>query len=216
MSEMRRDRLSDRWVIIAENRAGRPNEFRPATSRHITVPCPFCRGQELETPAAVAVYGTDSDAAAERGWQVRVVPNKYPAVRADAVSGDSSDGLHPVSPAVGIHEVIIESPRHVVSLSGLTDTQVEWTFQAYRERLAACRRNDARLAYGLVFKNARADGGASLEHSHSQLIATERVPLEVASEWAGAARFFHESGSCAFCAMLEQRVSGGLADCRGN
>lgn len=209
MSEMRRDWLADRWVIIAENRAGRPNEFRPVANRQITVPCPFCRGQELETPPPVAVYGADTGAATDRGWQVRVVPNKYPAVRAEGLPGDSSDGLHPVAAAYGIHEVIIESPRHVVSLSGLTDTQIEWTFQAYRDRLEACRRSDRRLGYGLVFKNARADGGASLEHSHSQLLATERVPVEVANEWTGAAKFYRESGACAFCALLERELAMG-------
>jgi UDPglucose--hexose-1-phosphate uridylyltransferase len=206
MAELRGDLLSGRWVIIAENRAARPDELRPSTVRRIIVPCPFCRGREAETPPAVATYFSRTAPGAEQGWQVRVVPNKFPAVQFEEATPSTNDVLHPAQPALGAHEVVVESPDHVVSLAALTDEQVELTFAAYQDRLAFWQR-DERLAYGLVFKNARAAGGASLEHAHSQLIATPIVPAEVAGEVAQANAFHRQHGRCAFCELLDRELA---------
>ena len=166
MPEYRHEPLTDQWVIIAPDRQRRPDQLHSAPPvRSVNVPCPFCAGHEGETPVELAAYHAPSD---DTVWQVRVVPNKYPAVHLDVDEGSA----HPlIMPGQGAHEVIIESPRHVVSFSELTDEQAEFTFMAYRDRLRALKQ-DSRLAYGQVFKNSRAGGGASLEHSHSQLIAT--------------------------------------------
>jgi len=196
MSELRRDLISGYSVLIAENRAARPQEFaRPA--RRSADSCPFCRGQESQTPAAVAAYPHEADTAA---WEVRVVPNKYPAVETTAVPGQDPS-------AVGVHEVIIESPHHVDSFSQVSDRQAELTMRAYRDRLLALRR-ERRLGHVLVFKNARAEGGASLEHTHSQLLATTTVPpvIQLESARAGEHRALH--GSCIFCVLLAEEMAG--------
>jgi UDPglucose--hexose-1-phosphate uridylyltransferase len=208
MSELRRDPLSDRWVVIAENRAGRPDQYQPASARRIVAPCPFCRGQERETPPAAATYVADGQPTTDANWQVRVVPNKYPAVRADLPAYQADSAVGETRAAIGAHEVIIESPQHLVSLSGLSDRQVELTFTAYQDRLVYWQRDD-RLAYGLIFKNARAAGGASLEHTHSQLIATPSVPSEVARELACAERLLGSYGACAFCRLLDEEAATG-------
>src|SRR5437588_10081383 len=123
MSEFRQDPLSRRWVIIGGERGGRPNEFVEATTRAADISCPFCAGDEAETPPAIASYSSNG----KGKWLVRVVPNKYPAVtpQVDSVEGKlrmplSADGTGTeptTSPGFGSHEVIIESPRHVASLS---------------------------------------------------------------------------------------------------
>ena len=196
MPELRHDPLSGRWVIIAENRAARPDQFTATGASRVEV-CPFCPGHEDLTPGAVAVYPGGSAGAP---WKVRVVPNKYPAVELNA-SGDRGEA------AVGVHEVIIESPAHVASLSDISGEEARLTFIAYRDRLRAWRQ-DSRLAYGLIFKNARADGGASLEHTHSQLLVGCTVPADIQFELAkaGEHRMLHRS--CAFCDLLDGERDG--------
>ena len=196
MPELRQDPLSGRSVIVAENREARPDQFT-ATNTSPAEPCPFCAGHEQLTPPAVAEYSSDSSS---EPWNVRVVPNKYPAVELNA-TGDRGEA------AIGVHEVIIESSAHVVSLSEVSNEDARLTFVAYRDRLHAMQQ-DSRLAYGLVFKNARADGGASLEHTHSQLIATAHVPNDVQYELAKAGEHRILHGTCAFCDLLEGEIDG--------
>ena len=196
MPELRQDPLSGRWVIIAENRAARPDQFVAASDSRVDV-CPFCPGHEDLTPEATTIYPSGS---ADKQWHVRVIPNKYPAVELNA-SGDRGEA------AIGVHEVIIESSAHVVSLSEVSDEEARLTFVAYRDRLHASRQ-DLRLAYGLVFKNARADGGASLVHTHSQLIALATVPADVQYELAQAGEHRMLYGSCAFCDLIDGELDG--------
>src|SRR5262245_51865364 len=165
MSEFRQDPLSRRWVIIGGERGGRPNEFVEATTRASGLTCPFCAGHEGETPPAIATYGANGKAK----WLVRVVPNKFPAVTVDQPSG------------FGRHEVIIESPRHVASLSELSDEEAEAAFVAYRDRLAELKR-EGQFQYVQIFKNVGPAAGASLEHVHSQLVALSSVPEVVQQE----------------------------------
>jgi UDPglucose--hexose-1-phosphate uridylyltransferase len=106
-----------------------------------------------------------------------------------------------------VHEVIIESPDHVISLSALSEDQVRLVLHAYQDRLRQLG-TDRRLAYAQIFKNSGAAAGASLEHAHSQLIATPVVPTQVQNELAKSRAYFEQHGRCVFCAMLdeEQRV----------
>lgn len=211
MPDFRREPLSGRWVIIAEDRAGRPSEFSTRPARCALTHCPFCAGNEQATPSAVAVY--PAEAGPGGSWQVRVIPNKYPSatlskrvsIVPESSHSDGADALFVERPAVGVHEVIIESPRHVASFTELTDDQARWTFRAYRDRLQALRADD-RIEYGLVFKNCRGAGGATLEHAHSQLLATDFVPLEVEQERRFAGAYFDQYGRCLFCELLRQEI----------
>ena len=138
-SEIRKDPLSDRWVIIAEDRYTRPNDYQivPPPGRPRSQRCPFCVGNEEDTPPTLATFPNANGS----GWQVRVVPNKYPAVREPLSPAANGSGLNEESaagqtvhgdsrrngtslfhkrPAFGEHEIIIESPRHVESLTELT------------------------------------------------------------------------------------------------
>ena len=196
MPELRHDPITGCWVIIAENRAMRPNAFTlPATSA--APDCPFCFGQEAKTPAPTAIYPSDSHNGA---WRVRVFPNKYPAVTSDETNAEAPT-------AYGRHEVIVESPDHLVSFSEVAEQDARLAFRAYQERLRAMHM-DARLAFGLIFKNARPEGGASLEHTHSQLLACETVPPQNQFELARAGEYRALHGQCMFCEVMARELEG--------
>ncbi len=206
MSEFRRDPLSDHWVIIAPDRESRPR----GSVRHPSADgCPFCPGHEADTPPQVAAYAADGRLITRGRWQVRVVPNKYPAVQdtlpARAATRDFFETRH----GIGVHEVIIDCPDHWASLRQLSAHQAALVFRAYRDRLVHWR-EDPRLAYGQIFKNSGPGAGATLDHPHSQLIATPVVPTQVTSELVLSRRFFRRQGRCAFCVMLERELAAGI------
>jgi UDPglucose--hexose-1-phosphate uridylyltransferase len=187
VTELRKDWLTGRSMLLAEHRALRPNEFTGSDislTAAATAPCPFCPGQEANTPPAVF---TRNDGAGH--WRVRVVPNKFPAVAVDAQS------------AAGAHEVIIESARHVDRMGQLTSEEFADVLAAYHQRLAHWRAS-GRFEYGLVFKNLGGPAGASLAHVHSQLIALPQPPQPVAAELARAQQSLAEHGTCPYCRLI--------------
>lgn len=200
MSELRVDPVCGRCVYIAEDRAGRPNDFVSAGTSPPAGPsvdrkasCPFCAGHEAATPDALAEVRD-----AEGRWQVRVVPNKYPAVASRA----GADG------PLGAHEVIIESPDHVAEVVDLPPAQFATVLGVYRDRLRHWAASGA-FRHGIVFKNSGSAAGASIEHVHSQLIALPYVPELVQAELASTERFHAETRSCLFCELVEREQSAG-------
>ncbi len=226
-SELRHDWLADRWVIVAPQRTERPEDYSHVVSiQNDGSACPFCSGHERETPGALISYRSES-ATCESSWQVRVVPNKFPAVNGVEYRVDSAEASLPsphfplslpmdgevVNPGgidlyvrrelSGGHEVIIESPLHLQSLSQLDRETVQLVFRAYRDRLAywRCERNST---YAVVFKNVGYDAGASLAHTHSQLIATDILPTEVQRHVTRMEEFHRIEKACLFCRMLAE------------
>ena len=224
MVDVRKLPLDEGWVLIPRERTARPHDFRPAEAVRLPTRCPFCAGHESETPTQLAVYPP----AATGGWQVRVVPNKYPAIgplprarRAHAKHSPSADRETKVLPAgdprdplsshtagQGLHEVVIESPRHVARFADLTPLQTRYTLRAYRDRVRE-HRTDARLAYSLVFRNSGITGGASLEHVHSQIIATPWIPSAVTTELRHARAWHERTERCLFCELMERELADG-------
>ncbi len=208
MPEFRKDPVSDHWVIIAPNRAARPEQFAAHRSNRVPERCPFCRGHEADTPEAVATYGRHGLVSAGSEWQVRVVQNKYPALEMVERPLTISSALYEVGPGFGAHEVIVETPDHVVSFGDLDLPQAELVFLAFRDRLLHLRA-DPRIAYGQLFKNSGAAAGASLEHAHSQLIGTPIIPTQIQAELARSQAYFDRHGRCVFCAMIDEELSVG-------
>jgi UDPglucose--hexose-1-phosphate uridylyltransferase len=222
MSEIRHDFLLPRWVIIAENRADRPNEFvAPRRERRSGV-CPFCPGQEKQTPSAIAVRRPRNWNGDETAWTVRVVSNLYPAVElesdacrsgAEQFSLDGSShtawpDLRRCAPGAGLHEVVIDTPRHVVSLGELTDADAVELFDVFRERLDALRAAKS-VTSAIVFKNVGAAAGASIEHAHTQILATERPIPDPSLEWNLARNYREREGASAFCRMVDAELESG-------
>ena len=208
MAELRKDPIVGRWVIVAANRAERPNAFAASPPHDPTESCPFCKGQETETPDEVYACREPETDPNHSGWRVRVVPNKFPALETEGEPHQRNDGMFDAIHGIGAHEVIIESPDHLISTSDLSVAQLAEVFGAYKQRLAHWKR-DPRFVYGMVFKNVGTLAGASLEHTHSQLIVTPIVPISVWEEMTGALEFYHRRDRCPWCEMIGQEVADG-------
>jgi UDPglucose--hexose-1-phosphate uridylyltransferase len=144
----------------------------------------------------------------EPGWQVRVVPNRFPALQPETVARHSGDGIYRAVGGHGAHEVIIETPRHLVSPTELTPEDFALVVRTYCHRARALSEQEG-VSYVLIFKNVGEGAGASIEHTHSQLIAVPVMPKRVDEEMRRCAEFRAEHGRCLFCAMIEQEVESG-------
>jgi UDPglucose--hexose-1-phosphate uridylyltransferase len=206
MPEFRKDTLTGRWVIIATERAQRP-QHRVVREAPIDIEdCPFCAGNESMTPPEILAYPAERSSRANAVWSVRVVANKFPAL----VDTDSSldhpdhrDGLYESAYALGVHEVIIESPDHLENMTMLSERQLEIVLTAYRDRMLDLR-SDKRWRYILIYKNQGVAAGATLPHIHSQLIALPNVPKTAIEEMAGAKVFYDTFGNCIFCETIKK------------
>jgi len=203
MPELRRDPIVGRWVIIATERARRPNQFRPAPEERTAGLCPFCPGHEDKTPHEVFVLGRPAVPADLPGWRVRVVPNKYPALMIEGDLDRQAEGIYDRMNGVGAHEVVIETPDHQRGLAELGDAEIADVLYAFKARVLDLR-NDQRFRYILLFKNHGAAAGATLDHSHSQLIALPITPSQVADEIEGARRHHEHRERCIYCDIVGQ------------
>jgi UDPglucose--hexose-1-phosphate uridylyltransferase len=206
MPELRKDPIVGRWVIIATDRAKRP--IAPKSSE-VHIPsefCPFCEGSETHTPHEIIAYRDRNTRADDKGWRVRVVPNKFPALQIEGDLNKRGEGIYDKMNGIGAHEVIIECPFHEVSLANLSEDNIREVLWVYHDRLVDLKK-DPRLVYGMVFKNVGAAAGASLEHTHSQLIVTPIVPINVLEEMTGSLEFFNYRGRCIYCDMIFQELS---------
>ena len=203
MPELRKDPVTGRWVIIATERRKRPSDFRiDAPTLHGSRFCPFCEGHEQHTPREVLCY-RHSGVPNGPGWDVRVVPNRFPALQVEGALDRQGEGLFDKMNGIGAHEVIIETPDHAASMATMPVVAIERILWAFRERVLDLKQ-DHRFRYILIFKNHGAAAGASLEHPHSQLIALPIVPLQVRDEVEGARHHFAQKERCVFCDVIRQ------------
>jgi UDPglucose--hexose-1-phosphate uridylyltransferase len=204
MPELRRDPIVGRWVIIATERARRPNQFQKRVDEPEGGLCPFCPGHEDKTPREVYVAGRSHSAPPDGpGWKVRVVPNRYPALMIEGDLERQAEGIYDRMNGVGAHEIIIETPEHGKDLGDLSDGEVTEVLFACKARVVDLR-NDLRFRYILLFKNQGSAAGASLEHAHGQLIALPVTPRQVMEEIEGARRHFDHRERCIFCDIVGQ------------
>ncbi len=210
MPELRRDPVTGRWVIISTDRQKRPNDFR--IERTTTIGrehCPFCPGRESMTPPEVLSYRQNGGAPNGPGWDVRVVPNKFPALQVEGTLDREGVGLFDRMNGIGAHEVIIETSDHDRTMAVMSEPEIERVLWAYRERILDLKK-DFRLKHILVFKNHGYAAGATLDHPHSQLIALPIVPDFVREELDGARRHFEIKERCVFCDIIRQEMRDGV------
>jgi len=205
MPELRKDPVHGRWVIISTERSRRPSDFTPEERRPLGGFCPLCEGNEDRTPPEIIALRDNGTLPNTPGWTLRVVPNKFPALRIEGELGREGEGIYDKMNGIGAHEVVIETPRHEETLITLPLKGIENVLLAYRERIIDLRR-DQRLRYVLVFKNHGVAAGASLEHSHSQIIALPIVPKRVSEEIDGAKTYFNYKDRCVFCDIIRQEL----------
>ncbi len=209
MPELRNDPISGRWVIIATERAARPNDFSPPPAEPSDLDrCPFCEGREEKTPPEIFAIREPGTAPNAPGWHVRVVSNKYPALRIEGDTTPSSVGIFTRTDGVGAHEVIVEATDHHTHLGLLPVQHVAAVIGAYLQRYRDLD-GDERFQYALLFRNHGRTAGASLSHPHSQLIALPVIPKRAAEELASAEHYFGRNGVCVFCRLIHQERTSG-------
>ncbi len=210
MPELRKDPIVGRWVIIATDRARRPTDFiRERVQIRGSGFCPFCPGNESKTPPEILAYRADGSQPNKPGWTLRVVPNKFPALGIEGTLNRQGEGLYDKMNGIGAHEVIIETPQHNTTMAALPAAQIESVLWAYRDRILDLKK-DTRFKYMLIFKNFGEAAGASLEHTHSQLIALPVVPKRVQEEVNGARDYYTLKERCLFCDVIRQEFSSGV------
>ena len=203
---MRKDPIIGRWVIIATERARRPSYFKPSEEVKSPGFCPFCNGNEGKTPPEVFAFRNPSTAKDSPGWSVRVVPNKFPALEIEGDLNKRGEGVYDRMNGVGAHEVIIETPNHDASLADLAEWEIANVIRAFQARIWDLKK-DNRFKYMLIFKNHGNAAGASLDHTHSQLIALPIVPKRVSEEINGSKAYYLYKERCVFCDIIQQETS---------
>ncbi len=194
MSELRQDPATLDWIIISKTRARRPHDFakkrepeKPPTE--FSADCPFCPGNEHLTPAESELYGGDGR------WDIRVIPNKFAALTPDGDTERKEWKLFRMTHGYGRHEVIIETPRHNEFIQFMDDAHAEMLINAYRDRYHALKR-DRKIKVIIIFKNHGAGAGTSLEHPHTQIVASPIVPPYIRRKLEVATQHFDNTGRC--------------------
>lgn len=188
MPELRRNPLDGTWTVVSPERAARPNTFRAGPERGVaeragdgaaTERCPFCPGNESDTPPEVARTGAGRPDAP--GWRNRVVPNLYPIVEGTPGHIQATGSrFHDAARATGRHEVAVMSPDHGRSLADLSNVEIEELFDVLLERLRVHVRSGH--AYVQLLVNHGRAAGASVEHPHVQIVAIDLLPPAVVAE----------------------------------
>ncbi len=210
MPELRKCPISERWIILATERGKRPTDFSKNLPEPKSNPdkCPLCVGKESQTPPEVLAIRDKDSKRDSAGWEVRVVPNKFPALTSRGEVNRSGVGLYDMMSGIGAHEVIVEHPNHEIVLSEMDLSHIEKIIWTYKERIAELE-EDRRFRYVLLFKNQGKSAGASLSHPHSQIIATPITPRYVKLELQHSRQYFLEKERCVFCDLIKQELSSG-------
>jgi UDPglucose--hexose-1-phosphate uridylyltransferase len=207
MPELRQNFATKEWVVIATERARRPEQMAQHRQHKELAPfvatCPFCPGNENSTPPEILRVP-----AATNPWHVRVVPNKFAAL--DRATNPVRT-VHRSRRAVngfGVHDVIVETPDHSQVLALMPDSYVAEILRVYKTRYDELSL-DPRIAHITIFKNHGVDAGTSLEHPHSQLVATPVISHQVRERFQHALRHYDDYGECMFCQMMAEELEEG-------
>lgn len=205
MPELRQNMITKEWVIIANERSKRPDDYIQADQRDMThhhppyvQDCPFCPGNE-ELDLEIEYHPLNLP------WQIRVVYNKFPALTTGGELKRTFDGVHRWISGVGHHEIVIDHPQHNTSLPLMSPAEITRILQTYYNRGWNIRK-DSRVEQLIYFKNHGEQAGASIKHPHSQIIALPVVPNSIRERLEETRRYFDDTGECALCVMMEDEL----------
>lgn len=206
MSEIRKDPASHTWIVLATERGKRPSDFReaPKTKKPaVASGCPFCgEGEMTVPPKEFSIWPGEIDKKTGK-WLTRVLPNRFPALKAslELTQGQADTVYHFLS-GVGGHDILVDSPKHNATLANMNLPQLRAVIRTYLKRYLFWK-NDPRIVYALIFRNYGVAAGASLDHPHSQLIATPVIPPRIFEELREAREYYKANGECLFCRMIK-------------
>ena len=191
-------------VLVSTARGMRPRkEEAPAprdTRKHVDT-CPFCTGNETMTPPTISSVPNEDD------WQIRVVENLYPVLGDDSNSNNLVFGLQQAIDGYGRHEVIVDHTQHGIAIHEMSEQHLFSLLGVYRDRVDALYQADPRIQYVLVFKNFGPAAGASIPHTHSQVIAMPVVPENVFNEVTNSRQYFEKNRQCIFCSLIDEALT---------
>lgn len=202
MTEFRRDPLTHRWIVTGFAQSESPENlvstFQKKTNEK---DCPFCEGKEILTPAetyAIRKSGTHPN---EPGWEVRVVPNRSTDLRTGELQKRGQGSIYDLQNASGVHETVIETPKHISKFSELPLSQMINIFKTLQLRNGEHKKNHL-LKGILIFRNQGKGSAGIFEHSHSQIISLPFISKAIRDELEGAKRYYDLKTRCIFCDMI--------------
>ena len=192
MSEIRRDRLHNCYVLIAPERMHRPDHLQSKEDpekekKH----CPFCEGHESLTPPEI--FALRDNGANETNWKTRVVPNLYKAVQVELEAGSKREGIFESINGVGAHEILIDSPCHECTMASMEVTAIRDWLRSIARRIEDLRK-DRRLVSINVFKNHGLQAGATQAHPHTQIIALPIMPGDTITALERGQQYYKRHG----------------------
>ena len=191
-------------VLVATARGMRPRDAEERMDRNAEAHvdrCPFCTGNEDKTPPTILAVPDEQD------WQIRIVENLYPVLGDDRIDAGINFGLQQAIEGYGRHEVIIDHNNHGIAIHEMEVSHLQTLFQTYRARMKQLYESDQRIRYVLVFKNFGAAAGASIKHTHSQIIAMPVIPENVYNEIMHSRNYYQKHHQCIFCAMIDEALT---------
>jgi len=191
-------------VLVATARGMRPKkeeEPAPRDTRKQVETCPFCKGNEDKTPPTIKAVPSEEE------WEIRIVENLYPVLGDDRDDSGVSFGLQQTIDGYGRHEVIIDHSHHGIAVNEMSQAHLTSLLKVYQERIDQLYQSDPRLRYVLVFKNFGPAAGASIKHTHSQIIAMPVVPDNVQAEVDHSRAFYAKHQRCVFCSLIDEALT---------
>ena len=191
-------------VLVATARSMRPKKAEapaPRDTRAHVDTCPFCVGNEHMTPPAIGAYPENAP------WQLRIVENLYPVLGDDTENPNLSFGLQQTIDGYGRHEVMIDHAQHGIAVHEMSDAHLALLFSTYRMRMEQLYQTNSRLRYVLVFKNFGPAAGASIAHTHSQIIAMPVIPDNVHLEVENSRLYYEKNHRCIFCTLIDEALT---------
>ncbi|MEL4894303.1 galactose-1-phosphate uridylyltransferase [Crocosphaera sp. Alani8] len=201
--QIRLNKATGEWVIYAPSRRKRPQDFQQATQdnsleKSLPENCPFCPNNQKKSEKIILEIKNNQ----QEIWQTRVVENKFPALNFHENPRRSLEGIYMTMPGYGHHEVVIESPQHHQTIATLSVPEIEIIIETYHQRYLKLM-EDPQIMMVIIFRNHGKAAGASLQHPHSQIIATSVVPSHRRIQEAEAQRYFDHWARCVYCDILE-------------
>jgi UDPglucose--hexose-1-phosphate uridylyltransferase len=191
-------------VLVATARSLRPKKEEapaPYDARTFVESCPFCKGNEDKTPSPIAQVPATGD------WQLRLVENLYPVLGDEHRNPNFAFGMQQTIDGYGRHEVVIDHASHGIRIHEMSEEHLALLLSTYRSRMEQLYHSNDRLKYVLLFKNFGPAAGASIGHTHSQIIAMPVVPDNVQAEVRNSAAFYQASQGCIFCSSIDEALT---------